>query len=217
MEIDITKEDSEYMYDIIQKIIDKCGPRMPCSPQEAKGAEIIKSQLEKTCDEVTIEPFTCHPRAALGWIKIDILIILLSFSLFFLIQLFIYSFLVYIISPIATFLAFLAILIAWKEFFCYKEFIDPLFKKKKSQNVIGKIKPTGDLKKILIFSGHHDSALQFNLLRYLKYGYEIIIFLGFGILFFWFFASLIFVILSIFSRLIDLTMIYQSYFNLVLW
>ena len=201
------------MYDIIQQIIDKCGPRMPCSPQEAKGAEIIKEELEETCDEVTIEPFTCHPRAALGWIRIDLLMGLLSFSLFLLIQLFIDSYWVYILSILSTLLIFLALLIAWEEFFCYKEFIDPIFKKKDSQNVIGKIKPKGEIKKIIIFSGHHDSALQFNLLRYLKYGYAVIIFLGLGILFFWFFASVLFIILSIFTFLLDLTLIYQIFFN----
>ena len=205
------------MYDIIQQIIDKCGPRMPCSPQEAKGAEIIKEELEETCDEVTIEPFTCHPRAALGWIRIDLLMGLLSFSLFLLIQLFIDSYWVYILSILSTLLIFLALLIAWEEFFCYKEFIDPIFKKKDSQNVIGKIKPKGEIKKIIIFSGHHDSALQFNLLRYLKYGYAVIIFLGLGILFFWFFASVLFIILSIFTFLLDLTLIYQIFFNLVIW
>jgi len=217
LDIKISKEDSDYMYDIIQHIIDECGPRMSCSPQEAKGAKIIKNELKETCDEVTIEPFTCHPRAALGWIKIDLLMALLSFSLFLLIQLFLNSFWVYILSILATGLSFLAILIAWEEFFSYKEFIDPLFKKKKSQNVIGKIKSKGEIKKIIIFSGHHDSALQFNLLRYLKYGYEVIIFWGFGILFFWFFASLSFIILSLFTFFLDLIILYQSFFNLVIW
>ena len=48
MIIEVSKEDSEYLYNIIEKIIDECGPRMPCSPQEAKGAEIINNELEKT-------------------------------------------------------------------------------------------------------------------------------------------------------------------------
>ena len=217
MQIEISKEDSEYLYEIIQNIIDECGPRMPCSPQEAKGAEIIKRELEKTCDEVTIEPFTCHPRAALGWIKIDVIMMLLSFSLFLLIQLLLDSFWLYFLSILASILSFLAILIAWEEFFSYKEFIDPLFKKRESQNVIGKIKPKDEIKKIIIFSGHHDSALQFNLLRYLKYGYEIIIFLGFGILFLWFFASIIFIVFSLFTAFLDITVIYQSFFNFVIW
>ncbi len=144
------------MYNIIQKIIDECGPRMPCSPQEAKGAEIIKKELEETCDEVQIEPFKCHPRAALGWIRIVILLVITSFCLFFLIQLLLELFWAYFLSLLSSILMFLAILIAWEEFFSYKEFIDPLFKEKDSQNVIGKIKPSGEIDKIIIFSGHHD-------------------------------------------------------------
>ncbi|MFX1420599.1 MAG: M28 family metallopeptidase [Promethearchaeota archaeon] len=217
MEIEIPKEDSEYMDNIIEKIINECGPRMPCSPQEAKGAEIIKQELEKTCDEVFIEEFSCSPRAALGWIKIVLVMVLLSFSLFLLIKLLPNSYWIYILSILATFLVFFVILIAWEEFFNYKEFIDPLFKKKKSQNVIGKIKPQGEIEKILIFSGHHDSALQFNLLRYLKYGYMITIYLGFGILFIWFIASFVFVILSIFTVFLNLAAIYESFFNFAVW
>ena len=134
LDIKISEEDSDYMYNIVQYIIDECGPRMSCSPQEAKGAEIIKNELEKTCDEVTIEPFTCHPRAALGWIKIDIFMVLISFSLFLLIQLFLNTFWVYILSMLATLLSFLAIIIAWKEFFSYKEFIDPHSARREDSN-----------------------------------------------------------------------------------
>jgi hypothetical protein len=202
---------------MVQKIIDECGPRMPCSPQEAKAAEIIKKELEQTCDEVNIETFTCHPRAALGWIKIALVLVLSSFGLFLLIQIFLYSNWMFIFSILTAFLAFLAVLIAWEEFFSYKEFIDPLFKKKKSQNVIGKIKPNGEIKKILIFSGHHDSALQFNLLRYLKYGYAIINFIGLGIMFLWCISSILFVILSIFTFAINLTLLYGTFFNIAIW
>jgi len=205
------------MYNIIQKIIDECGPRMPCSPQEAKGAEIIKKELEETCDEVQIEPFKCHPRAALGWIRIVILLVITSFCLFFLIQLLLELFWAYFLSLLSSILMFLAILIAWEEFFSYKEFIDPLFKEKDSQNVIGKIKPSGEINKIIIFSGHHDSALQFNLLKYLKHGYVIIIFLGLGFFFLWFLGSLIFGILTLFAFLLDFALIYDFFLNFATW
>ncbi|MFW9968980.1 MAG: M28 family peptidase [Candidatus Odinarchaeota archaeon] len=205
------------MYNIVQKIINECGPRMPCSPQEAKAAKIIKKELTQTCDEVSIEQFTCHPRAALGWIKIALVLVLSSFCLFFLIQMFIYSNWIFIFSVPASLLAFLAVLIAWEEFFSYKEFIDPIFKKKESQNVVGKIKSESEIKKILIFSGHHDSALQFNLLRYLKYGYMIINFIGLGIMFIWFLSSVIFVILSIFTYGFNLAVLYGIFFNIAIW
>lgn len=197
MKIELSAEDSNYMYDTIQKIIDEAGCRIPGSPQEAKGAEIIKKEMEKTCEEVTIEPFKLHPRAFLGWIRIDISLVLLSFGLFFLISL-LPDFLL-IFASIAFGLNIIAFLIINNEFFNYKEFIDPLFKEKDSQNVVGKIKAQGELKNIIIFSGHHDSALQFNLLRYLKFGYPIVLFLGMGILFLWILLSGLFFILAIFT------------------
>ncbi|GAH40277.1 unnamed protein product, partial [marine sediment metagenome] len=81
------------------------------------------------------------------------------------------------------------------EFFNYREFIDPLFKSKTSQNVVGRIYPKEEVKKILIFSGHHDSALEFNLLTHLKLGYPILILLGIGTMIIWLVTSLIIVLL----------------------
>ncbi|MHA1489309.1 MAG: M28 family metallopeptidase [Promethearchaeota archaeon] len=208
MKIELSAEDSNYMYDTIQKIIDEAGYRIPGSPQEAKSAEIIKKEMEETCDEVTIEPFKLHPRAFLGWIRIDISLVLLSFGFFFLIS-FLPDFLL-IFASIAFGLNVIAFLIINNEFFNYKEFIDPLFKEKDSQNVVGKIKAQGELKKIIIFSGHNDSALQFNLLRYLKFGYPIVLFLGMGILFFWILLSGLFFILAIFTLAN-----YQWFFSIV--
>lgn len=212
MKIEIEDQDANYMYDIIQRIIDEAGCRMPCSPQEAKGAEIIKKEMEQTCDEVEIEPFTCHPRAFLGWIKIDIILILVSMGCFFLIGVYTDYLMRLLLSLISFGLSFTAFLILWNEFFNYREFIDPLFKKKSSQNVVGKIKPSGEPKNIIIYSGHHDSALQFNLLRYLKIGYGIIIFWGMIIMFIWIIRSGIILIITAFS--IDF---YQYFLERTIW
>jgi len=217
MNIKISDEDSDYMYNIIQKIIEECGPRMPCSPQEAKGAEIIKIELEKTCDEVDVEPFTCHPRAALGYIRIDVLLVILSFSCFFLIQMFLETIWVLILALVIFGLNLLAFLIIWYEFFNYREFIDPLFKERGSQNVIGKILAEGEMKKILIFSGHTDSQYQFNLLTYLKAGYGIVSLLGLGILFLWIFLSVFFLLLTTIAFIFSFPVIYDLFFNIVVW
>jgi hypothetical protein len=183
------------MYEIIQSIIDECGPRMPCSPQEAQGAEIIKKELELVCDDVDLEPFSCNPNAFLGFIKVDIVLVLLSFISFFLIPLNLFNYWGYVMSFLSFGFNLIAFLILWNEFFNYREFIDPLFKSRNSQNVIGKIYPKEEVKKILIFSGHHDSALQFNLLTYLKIGYPIVIFLGLGIMFLWLLVSIVVILL----------------------
>ena len=195
MNINISKDDSNYMYEIIQSIIDECGPRMPCSPQEAQGAEIIKKELELVCDDVDLEPFSCNPNAFLGFIKVDIVLVLLSFISFFLIPLNLFNYWGYVMSFISFGFNLIAFLILWNEFFNYREFIDPLFKSRNSQNVIGKIYPKEEVKKILIFSGHHDSALQFNLLTYLKIGYPVVIFLGLGIMFLWLLVSIVIILL----------------------
>jgi len=191
----ISKDDSKYMYEIIQSIIDECGPRMPCSSQEAQGAEIIKKELELVCDDVDLEPFSCNPNAFLGFIKVDIVLVLLSFISFFLIPLNIFNYWGYVMSFLSFGFNVIAFLILWNEFFNYREFIDPLFKSRNSQYVIGKIYPKEEVKKILIFSGHHDSALQFNLLTYLKIGYPVVIFLGLGIMFLWLLVSIVVILL----------------------
>ncbi|MHA1147541.1 MAG: M28 family metallopeptidase [Promethearchaeota archaeon] len=217
MEVEISAEDANYLYDIIQKIIDEAGCRIPGSPQEAKGAEIIKKEMEETCDKVVIEPFNLHPRAFLGWIRIDIALILLSLGTFFLTNLLTEDNWPFVLISVAFGLNFIAFLIIWNEFFNYREFIDPLFKKKESQNVVGKIKAKGELKKIILFGGHHDSALQFNLLRYLKFGYPIVLFLGMGVLFLWIFLSGVLFILTLFGFIIGFTLDYSWFNDIVLF
>lgn len=197
MEIQIAEENSRYMHDFISKIINECGPRMPCSIQEEKAAQIIKSEFDKTCDLSFIEDFTCHPRAFLGYIKIIVILNLISFILFFL-SFQQYSPLIIQVFIIVSFLLNLvAFLILWNEFFNYREFIDPLFKKKTSQNVIGTFKSNEKTENVIIFSGHHDSALQFNLLKYFKIGYAILILLGLLVLILWIMISFIILLISI--------------------
>ena len=55
------------------------------------------------------------------------------------------------------------------EFIFYFEFVDPLLKKKRSVNVIGTLRKPGteNVKRLLILSGHHDSALENTWLRFL--------------------------------------------------
>ncbi|MHA1229737.1 MAG: M28 family metallopeptidase [Candidatus Helarchaeota archaeon] len=203
MKIEISKEDSEYMYNFIGKIIDEVGPRIPGSEAEAKAAEIVKKELEKVCDEVTIETFKFHPDAFLGWLKIVVILIVLSLISFFTILFFQNSPYFYwisiILSSISAGLNIISFLIIWNEFFNYREYIDRFFKEKESQNVIGRIKTKGEPKKILIFSGHHDSARQFNLLWYFKWGYFLILFTALIVLFAWIIISLINLGLTIFG------------------
>ena len=201
MELEISKNDSDYMYNFVKDIIIQCGPRMPCSEQEAKGSEIIKKQFEKTCDEVYVEQFTCHPKAFLGWIRVIMIMLVLSIIGTIISSVIVIISWNIILSIISFSLAIIAIEIMWEEFFNYHEFIDPIFRKQKSQNVIGSFK-NGERKKIIVISAHIDSALQFNLLKILRWGFLIVAFIGILIILFWSaisFINLITIVIGFYS------------------
>ena len=196
MDLEISKEDADYMYNLVEKIVEEVGPRMSCSLQEAEGAKIIKTELEQTCDEVVVESFTCHPKAFLGWIKMIIIMTFVS-MIFYLFMQWVSGILLIGFSLFSFLLTFLSFLIMWEEFFNYNEFIDALFRKKKSQNVIGKFRLKEEQKKIIIFSSHIDSALQFNLLKLLGWGFIPLAFVGILIILTWLVLSFINLIIII--------------------
>ncbi|MFX0099868.1 MAG: M20/M25/M40 family metallo-hydrolase [Candidatus Hodarchaeota archaeon] len=144
------------------------GPGCPCSPQEQERGEFFKKELEGITDEAKKEEFTCAPNTHLGWFKMALVIELIGVIF--------YSFSLAGILPlpfaiISTIIAVFVFIIFILEFVFYKEFVDFLYKKKKSSNIIGTIKAKGPVKNLIIFSGHHDSAWQYTWLRYLNGGY----------------------------------------------
>ena len=212
MAIEISKNDSDYMYDLIKEIILKCGPRMPCSKQEAKGSEIIKREFAEICDKVDVELFTCHPKAFLGWIRVIMIMLVFSISGIIISSVINLIFWNVILSIISLSLVILAIGIMWEEFFNYREFIDPIFRKKTSQNVVGTFQK-GEKNKILIISAHIDSALQFNLLKLLRWGFLIVAFAGILIIFFWSVVSFINLIILV----IGFYSLSNLFFGISLW
>ncbi|MHA1818835.1 MAG: M28 family metallopeptidase [Promethearchaeota archaeon] len=198
-DIEVSQELSDYMHNFINKVIDEAGCRIPCSENERKGAEIVAEELKKISDEVSIEKFKLAPRAFLGWIKLDVISVFISILLFFLaerIDSYLTKLFLYIISLSIVVFALIAM---WYEFFNYSEFLDRWYKKKESQNVVGKIHSKGEMKRIIIFSGHIDSALQFNLLAYLHYLYPIITFWGLICFFLWAALSVVNLVLFLFG------------------
>ena len=91
----------------------------------------------------------------------------------------------------------------------YHETYDFLFPKRKSNNIIGTINPSSDIKCSVIFSAHHDSAFEFNTFYYLKRFGQIIINVGYlelGIIFIVIILKIILQILSI-----ELTILFLSF------
>lgn len=176
---------SEYALSLVSKICNEIGPGSPGTPQEKARAAILKKEMESHLGDnnVSVEEFTVTPGAFLGWIRWAAGFALISSILNITV-----GRCEGIASWVTALFAFVVslgtVLPGIFEFVFYYEFTEPFFKEKTSQNIIGRLtKPgTKEVKRLLILGGHHDSALEMNMLRFLGYGYYVAVatlFIGF--------------------------------------
>jgi hypothetical protein len=145
----------EYMFNFIDKICNKFGPRYSCSKSEREANIWIEKELGKFCDETHLDEFQTKPGLyPQGLIKVAGIFSLLS-PLFLS---FMFPFMI-----ISSILIFLGLFVLISELIFMKEWISFLFKEKTSSNVFGIIKPTRDIRFRLIFEGHTDSAKEMNI------------------------------------------------------
>ena len=172
MAAQVEKEDLNYAYEFIKRICVDIGPGSPCSAQEHARADAVKAEIEKVTDEAKAERFVCAPEAFLKWFEFASALAMVA-ALFYYLGLLPYHRL--FITTIGLGIALFIVVILITEFILQQEFIDGLFPKKPSENIIGIVKPKSSRKpkRILIFGGHHDSALRFNYLHHFKLGYFI--------------------------------------------
>jgi hypothetical protein len=167
-------DDARYASDLVSTICAEVGPGSPGTPQERQRATIIARELASHlgAENVAVEEFTFAPGAFLGAQSISTLLMVVAVVLnvsagrFGRIP-------AWASAAAALTLAVTAILLFLFEFVLAREVADPLFGKRKSVNVIGTLRRpgAGDIKRLLILSGHHDSAVEFNWLRWTRYGY----------------------------------------------
>ena len=170
----VTEEDAQYALDIITRICTQAGPGLPATPQERTRAALLQQELAAHlgAEQVTVEEFTLAPRAFLGSLPIAALSSLVAVLLYIFTGRFLG------ISPWSTTLPALAfstfsLLLVILEFTLGREFIDPFFPKQQSVNVVGALRPreAKEVRRLLILSGHHDSAPENTWLRLLGYGF----------------------------------------------
>ncbi|TFG04107.1 MAG: M28 family peptidase [Promethearchaeota archaeon] len=158
--MDINESYSDCMYNFIDTICKKFGPRYSCTKEETDSNKWIKKELDKYCDETVLDEFETYPGLyPQGLIKVAG--ILSGISILFMPLMFpfpIFS-LVFIL---------LGLLILYSELVLMKEWIKFLFKKGISSNTYGIIKPSGSVKSRIIFEGHTDSAKQMKIATYEK-------------------------------------------------
>ena len=100
------------------------------------------------CDNVYIDSFEQHPRSFFGWIFFTISFVLAAIVCFFFIP---------IVSAIFVAIGLFTVIM---QLGFYKEFIDWAFPKKIGHTVYGSKKPTGEIKRRILFNGHPDAVWE---------------------------------------------------------
>lgn len=153
---DKKKAYAKYMVKEITYICKKLEKRSPGSKGEEQACEYMEGVLKKLGCETKIEPFDENPGAFYGWIFYTMSLVLLAVVLFG-----VGYFTGKSIFPIiAAILIVLGLLIVVLEFGFYFKAMDPLFKKKTGHNLTAIKKPTGEVKRRIIFNGHPDAAWE---------------------------------------------------------
>lgn len=159
---------TNYAARAIKKMCREVGPRLAGSEAELEAQNRMADDLRETCDAVTVEPFKLHPRAFMGWVQLSVVCGVLSVALLFAAhflpaRLTAYidpNLLRYILLGAGTGILLLCLFFVITEFLFYKQTIDPFTKKATSHNVVAVRKAAGETKRRIIFSGHADSAME---------------------------------------------------------
>ena len=147
----IEKKDlaAQYMVDEITYICQKFEKRGPGSKGEHQACEYAAKQMkEYGCDKVYVDSFKENPGSFYGWIYFTITCCFLALASYFFI-------------PVLS-IVFIAIglLLCILQFGLYKKTVDRFFEEKTGHNVAGFKKPTGEVKRRIIFNGHPDAAWE---------------------------------------------------------
>lgn len=138
------------MIELIQKIIDRFGPRIAGSDAEKRAQLFISKKCKQLTDDVQIISFEAYLDARFGKLKYFVLLFFIALTLYwFTIEL------ALIISAINT--LFLVV-----DFLMYRSILKNFpGKKQASWNVEATLEPQKEAKSTLIISGHMDSTREF--------------------------------------------------------
>jgi hypothetical protein len=150
----------EWIKDGIRNVCEKFKDRSAGSEAESACQDFFADEFKQWADEVQSEPFSLHPKAFLGSIPMVALLGIGSVILFWLSN----SLSSYYLSILCCIFAVLSFIIWITESGFYRHFIDFVFPKRESKNVIAIRKACKSVEKRIIFAGHADAAYE---MRYL--------------------------------------------------
>lgn len=143
-------ERAQSAIDLASEIIDANGPRLVGSDACGEAAETILGKVGAISDRSEIEKFSVHPGAFLGFIKILVVMYAIAAAAL-------------AVAPVfSAILCTLSMIILVFGFLLYRKVLDPFFPEREGRNVVGVLEPSGEVKRQVIVSGHHDSARIFN-------------------------------------------------------
>ncbi|MBR6567369.1 MAG: M28 family peptidase [Clostridia bacterium] len=147
--IDNREKYAQYMVDEITHICTKIPKRGPGSEGEKLSCEYMGEKMKELgCDRVAVEAYKENPGSFYGWIYITISCCFLALASYF-------------FMPVLSIVFIIAgLLLCVLQFGLYKKTVDKLFKEETGHNVHGFKKPTGEVKRRIIFNGHPDAAWE---------------------------------------------------------
>ena len=169
----ITDADVGYALDLVKRICAEAGPGLSGSSQERDRAAILKHELEShlgtgnaVFEEFTVAPgaFLAAPPIAASFTLAAAILSVTSGQLT--------GGPMWVTSIVAVACATAAVLLISLEFLFYVEVIDRWSRTRQSENVVGTLRRPGprEVGRLLIVSGHHDSAQENTWFRFLGYG-----------------------------------------------
>lgn len=154
------RECSNFTVREIKKICKEIGPRPAGEENEQKAQDYVENLMGGIADTVQRESFDVHPKAFMSWVMIDGIGMIIASVLMILAHLNVIPQASGVFRVAAITISVLALILLLAEFLFYKEFIDFLFPKRTSSNVICTRKAAGETKRRIIFAGHIDSAYE---------------------------------------------------------
>ncbi|MBP7737111.1 MAG: M28 family peptidase [Spirochaetes bacterium] len=139
----------KYQREFIQRIIDRCGPRLPGSEEENRASGIIADEFMSVTGNAVVEEFSYAAKACIGAIPAIGAGLMIAGLFFFWL-------------PLVTLILTAALLIfAVPQIILYREWFDRFSPKSTSHNVYSIIDPPGGAKYVratLVLSAHIDSS-----------------------------------------------------------
>ncbi|MBO4895058.1 MAG: M20/M25/M40 family metallo-hydrolase [Clostridia bacterium] len=151
---------AQYMFEEIKHICTKFEKRDPGSNGEKQACEYMGGVLKDLgCDRVDVEPFKENPKSFYGWIYITMTCVLAAVALF-VIGAAVGGTMAVVLPLIGAALIVFGLVIVLLQFGVYKKAVDSLFPEETGHNVTAFKKPTGEVKRRIIFNGHPDAAWE---------------------------------------------------------